>query len=92
MNRKEADRARLEALVTPSQSINNYWTQPEQPVTRPIAWLAGAIALPIAITLFLWGMQSGYSRAANDVAAAKAEAAIARSKVAQVKACVEAVQ
>lgn len=92
MDSKQSDRARLEALITPpAQSINNYYPA-EKPIASPATWLSWAIALPIACTLFLWGMQSGYSRAASDLAAARAETAAAQSKVAQIKACVEAIK
>ena len=92
MNPKEQQRAKLEGLLTPpAQSINNYYPA-EKPVTQPIAWLIGAIALPTIAITFLFGLQSGYGRAAHDVAAAQSQAAIAQSKVQQAKACMEAVQ
>jgi len=92
MNAKEQQRAKLEGLLTPpAQSINNYYPI-EKPVTHPITWLIGAIALPTVGIAFLFGMQSGYGRAASDLAAAQSQAAIAQSKIQQVKACMEVVK
>ena len=94
MNRKEADRAKLEGLIAPppgQTGINNYYSV-EKRISHPAAWIIGGIALPVICAAFLWGMESGYSRASSDVATAQSEAAIARAKVEQVKACVEAIK
>lgn len=87
----ERKRIELEKLIPPAQAINNFYPA-EQPITHPTSWLMGALILPLLCAAFLWGMQSGYGRAASDVAAAKSEASIAQSKVAQIRACVEGVK